>query len=395
LTAVRRLGHGAHAFGAGLAVLTLAGSACASEETSAVEAAPLVSAQPGSALPRPLAPSRGQTYYVGPGGQDSGPGSRDQPWRTIQRAFDRLRPGERALVRSGIYSADLVMRRAGTPSAPITVMAAPGARVVLRPGSTSGDTYAVRFRSGAAYVRLQGFVIELARGTSSTNVYFEGSAHHIELARNDIRYSQDQGIFAEDSTRNLHIVGNRIHHNGRGHVSGQHQSHGIYIEGRDHLLANNIIHDHPYGFGIQIYPANRGTIVVHNTIVGSALGAIVVGGDEGVGNITIRNNILAFNRGLGVRADSDCPTGPVAVDTNVIYGNTAGAVDGRCGRILASRNVNSDPRFVSRTRRNFRLASRSPALDRARADFSPRTDLAGRRRPAGRGHDIGAYERPR
>jgi hypothetical protein len=287
------------------------------------------------------------------------------------------------------------MRRAGTAAAPIAVMAAPGARVVLRPASSSGDTYAVRFRSGAAYVRFGGFVIELARGTSSTNVYFEGSAHHIELLRNEIRFSQDQGVFSEDSTRNLHIVGNRIHHNGRGHVSGQHQSHGLYIEGRDHLLANNVIHDHPYGFGIQIYPANQGTVVVHNTIVSSALGGIVVGGDEGVGDITIRNNVIAFNRGLGVRADRDCPTGPVPVDTNVIFGNVGGGVDGRCSRVRASGNVNSDPRFVSRAGRNFRLARRSPGLDRARRDFSPRTDLLGRRRPSGRGYDIGAYERPR
>jgi hypothetical protein len=380
--------------GSALGALALAGSACASEHAAE---APAVSAgvRAASSLPRPLPASRGRTFYVTRTGSDRDPGTADRPWRTIQRAFDRLRPGERAVVRAGTYTEDLVMRRAGTAQAPITVTAAPRARVVLRPASTSGDTYAVRFRSGAAYVRFGGFVLELARGTSSTNVYFEGSAHHIELVRNDIRFSQDQGIFAEDSTRNLHIIRNRIHHNGRGHVSGQHQSHGIYIEGRDHLIANNVIHDHPFGFGIQIYPANRGTLVVHNTVVGSALGGIVVGGDEGVGDITIRNNILAFNGGLGVRADSDCPTGPVTVDTNVIFGNADGAVDGRCGRVRASRNVNSDPRFVSRARRNFQLALRSPALDRARSDFSPRTDVAGRRRPSGRGYDIGAYERPR
>ena len=326
-------------------------------------------------------------------GQDSGPGTSERPWRTVQRALDRLRPGERALVRAGTYGEDLLMRRAGTARAPITVAAAPGARVVLHPASSSGDTYAVRFRSGAAYVRFAGFVLELAHGTSSTNVYFAGSAHHIELSRNEIRFSQDQGVFSEDTTRNLHIVGNRIHHNGRGHVSGQHQSHGVYLEGRDHLVANNVIHDHPYGFGIQIYPANRGSVVVHNTIVGSALGAIVVGGDEGVGDITIRNNILAFNNGLGVRADRDCPTGPVAVESNVIFGNGAGSVDGRCGTVRATRNVNSDPRFLSRARRNFQLASRSPALNRAQADYSPPSDVRGRRRPRGTGYDIGAFER--
>jgi hypothetical protein len=375
-------------------VLALAGSACASEDTSQTPVLAANAAKPGSKLPRPLAQSRGQTYYVAPAGNDSSPGTSERPWRSIQRALDRLGPGQRALVRAGTYTEDLVMRRAGSARAPITVVAAPGARVVLRPASSSGDTYAIRFRSGASYVRFGGFVIEGARGTSSTNVYFEGSAHDIELARNEIRFSQDQGIFSEDSTRNLQIVRNRIHHNGRGHVSGQHQSHGIYLEGRDHLLANNVVHDHPYGFGVQIYPANQGTVVVHNTIVSSALGGIVVGGDEGVGNITIRNNILAFNGNLGVRADRDCPTGPVVVDTNVIFGNATGSVDGRCGTVRASRNVNADPRFVSRARRNFELGARSPARDRARSDYSPSTDVRGRRRPRGSGYDIGAYERP-
>jgi hypothetical protein len=327
-------------------------------------------------------------------GSNSNPGTRSRPWRTIQHAFNRLRPGQRALVRRGTYAEDLVVRRSGTSSQTITVAASPGERPVLRPASSSGDTYAVRFSDNASYVRLRGFVIEGARGTSSTNVYFEDSVHHIELAANEIRFSQDQGVFAERTTRNLHIVGNRIHDNGRGHVSGQHQSHGIYIEGRDHLIANNVIYSHPFGFGIQIYPQNQGTVVVNNTVVLSGHSAIVVGGDDGVSNITIRNNVLAFNRKYGVQTDSDCPTGGVVVDTNVVYGNENGSIERDCRSVnLSGGNRSSDPRFVSPSRRNFQLRRGSPAVDRARRDFAPRTDIRGKRRPQGAGYDIGAFER--
>jgi hypothetical protein len=369
------------------ALLVAAGVACASRaEQQAVAAA--------AKLPAPLANSTGRVFYVARSGRDSNPGTSARPWRTIQRALSRLKPGQRALVRRGTYVQDLVAGRAGTARAPITVAAVPGHRVILRAASTSGDTYPLRVTTGAAYLRIHGFVIERARGTSSTNVYFEGRPHHVELSGNEIRFSQDQGIFAEDSTRNLQILGNRIHDNGRGHVSGQHQSHGIYIEGRDHLIANNVIRAHPFGFGIQIYPDNKGTIVVNNTVVGSGHSGIVVGGDDGVGNITIRNNILAFNSSYGVQADSDCPVSPVLVDTNVIYGNRNGSIDRSCSSINSGGgNISADPRFVERSQGNLALRSGSPAIDRARGDFSPRIDIRGRRRPLGGGYDVGAFER--
>jgi Right handed beta helix region len=377
-----------------LAVLALAVPAC-SNDSGASDLRAVTAGAQGAKLPPSLPLSRGTTFYVSTRGSDSNPGTRARPWRTVQKALDTLRPGQRALVARGTYSENHTMERAGTRAAPITI-AAQTRGVVLHAEATRGDTYPIRFTDGAAYVRLTGFVLERARGTSSTNVYFEGNAHHIELSRNEIRYSQDQGVFAERTTRNLHIVGNRIHRNGFGHVSGQHQSHGIYIEGRNHLIANNVIHDHPHGFGIQVYPGNTGTTIVHNTIVGAGHSGIVVGGDEGVSGITIRNNVIAFNANYGVQMDSDCPTGRVAIDRNVIHGNPEGPVQRGCSNVsTAGGNVLSDPRFVSRGARNYRVRGGSPAIDRARGDYSLRRDFDGRRRPTGAGYDIGAFERAR
>jgi hypothetical protein len=370
----------------------VAASACAGGDGPEEDLAPVQAAAPGSRLPRLLPAVVRRTYYVSRSGRDTNPGTRTRPWQTVQKALDALAPGQRALVRGGTYEEDLLMSRAGKSGAPITVSAFPGERVVLRPASRSGDSYAIEITG--SYFRLRGFVLEGARGTSSTNVYFEGRAHHVELFGNEIRYSQDQGVFSEATTRSLHILGNRIHDNGRGHESGQHQSHGIYIEGRDHLIANNVIYSHPYGFGIQVYPENRGTVLVHNTVVGSGHSGIVVGGEGGVAEITIRNNILAYNEKYGVEVDSDCPVGPVYVDRNVIYGNGDGTIQGGCSHVRTSGgNLFSDPLFVSRTRKVFQLGGRSPAIDRARADYSLRTDARSRRRPRGSGYDIGAFER--
>jgi Right handed beta helix region len=381
-----------HLIAAGLAALAVAAPACAGDEGADDGLATVAAAAPSAGLPALLPRSRGQVFYVAPNGRDSNPGTKARPWKTVQRAFSRLRPGQRALVAGGTYVADHVVERAGTRSAPITVAGLPGQRVVLRAASTSGDTYPLRVTSGAAFVRLQSLVLEGARGTSSTNVYFEGSAHDVELSRSEIRFSQDQGVFVENGARRIHLIGNRIHDNGRGHESGQHQSHGIYIEGADHLVANNVIYAHPFGFGIQVYPANRGTVVVHNTVVGSGHSGIVVGGDDGVSDITIRNNVLAFNARYGVQMDSDCPTG-VTIDRNVIHGNRSGQVQGGCSGVTTSGgNISSNPRFVAPARRDYRLSRGSPALNRARGDFSLRVDARGRRRPLGGGYDVGAFE---
>jgi hypothetical protein len=345
-----------------------------------------------SKLPAGLPRSAGATYYVSHDGDDANPGTSEQPWGTIQKALDTLLPGERVVVGGGTYVEDLVMSRSGTPDAPITIAAEAGETAVLQPAAREGDTYAIRFAEEASYVRLQGFVIEGATGISSTNVYFEDEVHDIELAANEIRFSQDQGVFSERTTSNLTLVGNRIHDNGRGHVPGQHQSHGMYIEGRGHLIANNVIYDNPEGFGIQIYPANEDTIVVNNTILRSGHSGIVMGGSDGVDGLVVRNNIVAGNEDYGISMDDSCPTDSV-VDTNLVYENEGGGVEGGCDGVDTSgRNFTADPDFIDAERDHFGLRRTSAAIDRARVAWTPLTDVRGRQRPWGASGDIGAYE---
>jgi hypothetical protein len=354
-----------------------------------------------SALPKPLGASTGRRLYVSRAGSDSNPGTRARPWRTVQKALQALEPGETALVRAGTYTENLLMSRAGTASAPITVRAYPGERVVLHaasPADAQGDSYPIQITTGAAYFRLYGFVIENSLGTSAANVFVSGNANHIELSRNEIRYGQDLGIFAAPTTSHLQILGNRIHDNGRNHVAGQHQSHGIYIEGRDDLIADNVIYNHPYGFGIQIYPANEDTIIVGNTIAATAHSSIVVGGWGGVSNITIRSNVLypsaeTYGGDYGVEMASACPTGPVTIDHNVIYGYKVAPVDEKCSRVDSSGgNTLADPLFVDYSSRDLHLRSGSPAVDQAASAWSDVTDADGHSRAGHGAPDVGAFE---
>ncbi|HUT37170.1 MAG TPA: right-handed parallel beta-helix repeat-containing protein [Planctomycetota bacterium] len=75
-----------------------------------------------------------KTYYVdGSAGSDENPGTKEKPFKTIQRAAEVLQPGERVIVAAGVYREWVRPRRGGSgPDKLISYQAAPGAEVVIR-----------------------------------------------------------------------------------------------------------------------------------------------------------------------------------------------------------------------------------------------------------------------
>jgi hypothetical protein len=77
-----------------------------------------------------------KTYYVDnadPKADDNGPGTKARPFRTINKAAQLLRPGERVVIASGTYRECVRPPRGGTsPSQMISYEAAPGAKVVIK-----------------------------------------------------------------------------------------------------------------------------------------------------------------------------------------------------------------------------------------------------------------------
>jgi hypothetical protein len=337
----------------------------------------------GSGLPPALGPSTGQTFYVATTGSDSNPGTLEAPWRTVQKAFNALQPGQRALVRAGTYAESLTMRRAGTAAAPITVENYPGERPIVN----GGGRRPLEISASGAYFRIRGFVFQNSPYNSGGNVDIYG--HHLEIAGNEVRHSQDQGIYSDEDSHDAQLLGNWIHNNGQAIV---HQSHGIYLQGNDHLVANNVIHDHPKGFGIQVYDRNSRSIITANTVTGAGHSGIVVGGSGGVDNIRVVNNVFAFNAHYGISHDSTCPSASRA-DHNVVFGNPRGPTHPGCSGLDYSRgNRTSDPLFVNYGARNLHVDAGSPAVDYALPEFSPGRDFDGRPRPQA-SPDAGAFER--
>jgi hypothetical protein len=360
-------------------------------------------------LPRPLPRSTGTVRFVAPSGSDSAPGTLRRPWRTVQRALDALEPGETALVRAGVYRENLSLTRAGTRKKTITIRSYPGERVLLRPDEDD-PSYPLKIKSGAAYARIQGFVVEGASAPNTVNVYVTGSAHDIELSRCEIRGAEHgSGMFVDDTSQRIQVLANIVHDNNE----AGHQHHGIYYEASNGLIANNVVYGHTYGFGLQIRSDARagpaGVIVTNNTVTGNQLGGIVV--EHTAAGVTLVNNIAAFNKGAGIRgyfSEEDHPDDPAGEGNtahhNLVFGNggygnlrsdpiTSGPSAGE--RILRfGRNFVGDPRFVRAASRNFQLRRGSAALGRALAQYAPLRDRAGQSRRDRSSLDLGAYERP-
>jgi hypothetical protein len=133
-------------------------------------------------------------------------------------------------------------------------------------------------------------------------------------------------------------------------------------------------------------------MIVANTVTGSGHSGIVIGGSGGVDNITVRNNVFAFNARYGVQHDSTCPSSTL-VDHNVLYGNPSGSVQSGCSAINTSGgNTIADPLFADHAARNFHLRAGSPAIGRGQPAWSPSHDYDGESRPQDAAPDAGAYE---
>jgi hypothetical protein len=83
---------------------------------------------------RPVVFSR--TYYVDgvhPGAADSNPGTPERPFLTINKAARVLQPGERVVIRAGVYRERVDPARGGSgPDKLISYEAEPGAKVVVK-----------------------------------------------------------------------------------------------------------------------------------------------------------------------------------------------------------------------------------------------------------------------
>ncbi len=351
-------------------------------------------------------------YFVATNGNDSNPGTKAAPFKTIQKGVNTAKnPGDIISVRGGTYAGSVVLKYSGASGKPITLRSFPGEkakidqgpdlantaakflRVILDGGSTNG------VKNPIGWLIIDG--LEITRGNEGIKMY---KAHDVIIRNCNIHHNISMG-FLGNGTR-VTIDRNIIANNGFTHSLPNYTIHGIYLSGTTIKITNNIIHSNICS-GIQVagYTTNYGAawygakywLIANNTFaVNKGCAAILLYKSLTTDNLIV-NNIFYNNNPSGKsNGVSFVDSGPRnTIKYNLFYSATNRAPFSFKVPVshTATNNLTQiNPKFRSPATFDFRLPSDSPAINEGMIQTSVKTDLLGLSRPLGGAYDIGAYE---
>lgn len=329
--------------------------------------------------------------YVGTYGSDeTGDGTYDNPFATIQKALDTVTAGHTIYLLSGIYSGANTFTASGSGSGRITVTAYPGSAVTvqLAPGEMGaifdinghtditisniriGNSYAqwvygVLMTGGESNITIENCEISNISTTASPGAggayavlaYGKGSTEN-ETINNVVIYDNDifnlytglcEGVAASGNVSNIHVDGNTIYEisnigvdliGGIGYCSDQNLDHPRNCE----ITGNTVYHCvSPFAACAGIYVSGcRDCIIRDNYVYENAYGIEVA--DENYNmyypteNISIDANTVHNNHDSGITIGGVNPitSGYVrnsSITKNILYNNGLYINDGANGEI--------------------------------------------------------------
>lgn len=340
--------------------------------------------------------------YVSTIGSDFNSGSHSSPFRTIQFAADRVRPGTTVHVAPGTYNENVQTNIQGRVTARIRFLSEIkwGAKIIGR-GTES------MWMNNGSYTDIVNFdisgsgrlgILNLASWTT-----ISGNHVHNLAVSGGCTANGGAGINnANYAGSNDDIEGNVVHDIG---VPGSCSLvHGIYSSNFYSKINNNIIY-RVSAFGIHLWHAARNVVIANNTVfsngAGGIGGGIIMGSGDVQGfvildNIKVINNIIYGNPAASIK--EYCYTGKKCIGTNNIIANNLVYDNGSEISLqigTASGTIRADPQFVdyqTNGRGNYHLKITSPAINAGLSTDAPLIDIDDTVRPRGAAPDIGAYE---
>ena len=328
------------------------------------------------------APLHAATYFASDTGDDSNPGTRDAPWRTLSRAIPALHPGDTLLLARGSrWSEPLLLTTAGTAAAPIVLSAFGTGDLPTINGRGNAGIAACKLQV-VQFIRISSLRCTHARvglelynsssitveqsvfdGNSDRNVMIGGTVgSHLSFTANSIHDApndcwidfapgddilfENNDVFgcvttqtpygagvrvvsdgASDAHRQTHVrmLGNRIHDHGAGsggRVNNTGNCMHLDTVGDGLLVSGNVFSNcQGNGFELEWAGSSGSHIVEHNTAFGNlAVGFVVYRRSQGV---QMRFN-TAFGNGINFEALSEFGmTDPVGMKGNLWQGNFA------------------------------------------------------------------------
>lgn len=214
------------------------------------------------------------TYYVATTGNDSGPGTSEQPWRTLVHAADVMVAGDTTIVRDGKYIEDrVIFRNDGTVAAPITMRSEHLHGAYL--ASISGQEPA--FYIIASYITIRDFRI----GTDVSNVRPPG---YVSKNNSVFCWASQAPTVANPTSGDVgcHITGNLIEQT-------TDRDGGMKISQDFSVIDDNTVYSE-----IELFN-NRGSVIRNNTFYyGGSPGTYIVA-KGGVRDAEIYSNVIHMN----------------------------------------------------------------------------------------------------
>ena len=186
------------------------------------------------------------------------------------------------------------------------------------------------------------------------------------------------------------VIANNVGHYNGGGIS-------MFNDTSSVVIIQNLIYGNQSVNGNGVYWSTGPSAFVNNTVIDSpsSSGGGTVAGDELCCGVRIANNlIIAAGGAVNAFVCNNGDFSPDVIGFNDVFSSVGPAYGGKCSDqtgILG--NISANPQFVDPSKRNFQLASGSPAIDAGHnSPRLPKADLAGNPRVVGPRVDMGAYE---
>ncbi len=272
------------------------------------------------------APLWAADYYVSPSGADSNPGTLEKPWRNLQKAAETLGPGDRVLIRAGIYRERVHPVRSGTEALPILYEAYPGEKPVLDgKGIRLADWSGLFMLEKVSYILVKGLTVQHTGPYESNAGFMVEGSDHVTLTGNRTYNTRSSGIGVWHS-RDVVVEGTKVElacHGGSEECITVAQTDGFEVKDNEVYHGGSGHH----GDGGEGIDAKDGAC--HGTIHGNRvhhllhLGIYVDAWDLPTHDVEVFNNVSHDNQsdGMAVAAEDGGVLERVSIHDNVVYHN--------------------------------------------------------------------------